>query len=1146
MELKTPAHQDFYKKAVLLFLAYLAFVVYGSLVPLELRPHSLSQAVEKFTHIPWLNLGPEKRADWVANAVLYLPLAFLACTLVAGPRRSPHTRLVAVALATLLCGALAVAVEFTQIFFAPRTVSLNDLVAEGIGIALGAGIWLLWRPQLTQLWRDFNTGGRRSLPAAIVAFLAAYLGLTLFPFDFVLSGAELSARLQAGNWGLLLAHREGPLLRTAVHLLGEIAAILPLGILLAMLVRRISGRRALVTGMLLGLLLELLQLLLVSAVSQGASVFTRGIGLAAGVWLGQRLLAHGPLPLARWIQRLSWPAWPVYLAALLGIAGWYHSETRSLAEGLDRLGQVRWMPFYFHYYTTETVAMASLLANFMMYAPLGVLAWARQLCSSAPRQHGLHEPLVMALALVSVIEFSKLWLTARHPDPTNLLIGAAGALLAYSGARWFQHLISQIKNPEKHPGGLHPGHATEAGPSHRQGPGAAPRQPRHGWLRPDTGLRIQAQGFKRSLAALLMLPMLALLWRFPVAQLPLAIALLMYFAALSYNPRIWLIVIPAVIPALDLTPLSGWFFWESSDFFLLATLMAWLWYGWTPGHVLHRPRGTQVLLAVLLGASFGSSTLVGLWPMAPIDANAFNSYFSDYYALRAGKGFFWILLLLPLMYATLGERRAFSHYLVPGIALGFGAVALVLIWERQAFPGLFNFHDDFRVTATFSSMHVGGGHVEAYLALVLPILVSGLFAYRLSATNLLFGAALLGIGSYALLVTYSRAGIVAVGISFVLLATGLLISFKRHGGSRQTAYTASLALLFAVALAAALPVLQGSYLQDRLARTQGDFEVRKNHWKDTLAMMSDDMKTRLFGMGLGQFPKAYLYQHYQDRPLGNFAFAHEKHNTYLQLVGGEALYYEQIIDIAPDLAYTLEIDLRTNQAGARLDVPVCAKSLLYSYECQWLSISGIKSDGDWHSYKLAFNSGGLGEGGLVSRKTSRLSLYNPSRKVIEVDKVRLIDPAGADLVRNGDFSALQDHWLFSTDNYWPWHIAQLWLQVYFEQGLVGLLVFMLFLGLALTRMLRVIRKGNVLISGMASGLTAFLGIGLLASPFDAPRLTMMFFLIGFAGLYGTQVLAARATALNARPFVPAGSPAANPPPPAPPRAARPAPTRLPR
>ena len=59
-------------------LANVIFIVYGSLVPFDIRPHSLVQALESFRHIPYLNLGVVSRADWIANIVLYIPVAFFA------------------------------------------------------------------------------------------------------------------------------------------------------------------------------------------------------------------------------------------------------------------------------------------------------------------------------------------------------------------------------------------------------------------------------------------------------------------------------------------------------------------------------------------------------------------------------------------------------------------------------------------------------------------------------------------------------------------------------------------------------------------------------------------------------------------------------------------------------------------------------------------------------------------------------------------------------------------------------------------------------------------------------------------------------------------------------------------------------------
>jgi len=134
----------------LLCLVYLAFVVYGSLVPFEWRDVPLGQALTQFSHIRLLHLGAASRADWVANIVLYVPLAFLGCAALFGLRVEGLLAPVAALLVFLLCTAIAVAVEFTQIFFAPRTVSLNDLLAEAIGAGIGASLWLFGRWQVVR------------------------------------------------------------------------------------------------------------------------------------------------------------------------------------------------------------------------------------------------------------------------------------------------------------------------------------------------------------------------------------------------------------------------------------------------------------------------------------------------------------------------------------------------------------------------------------------------------------------------------------------------------------------------------------------------------------------------------------------------------------------------------------------------------------------------------------------------------------------------------------------------------------------------------------------------------------------------------------------------------------------------------------
>ena len=61
----------------ILWLGYVAFVIYGSLVPLQYKARSMDSAIAAFQKIPFLKLGIESRADWISNGVLYVPVGIL-------------------------------------------------------------------------------------------------------------------------------------------------------------------------------------------------------------------------------------------------------------------------------------------------------------------------------------------------------------------------------------------------------------------------------------------------------------------------------------------------------------------------------------------------------------------------------------------------------------------------------------------------------------------------------------------------------------------------------------------------------------------------------------------------------------------------------------------------------------------------------------------------------------------------------------------------------------------------------------------------------------------------------------------------------------------------------------------------------------
>src|SRR5690349_6991777 len=60
--------------------------------------------------------------------------------------------------------------------------------------------------------------------------------------------------------------------------------------------------------------------------------------------------------------------------------------------------------------------------------------------------------------------------------------------------------------------------------------------------------------------------------RYPFGILPAAGLLMVYSAALVKWPWLWLIAVPALVPVIDLTAITGDIYFTESDMMILATL----------------------------------------------------------------------------------------------------------------------------------------------------------------------------------------------------------------------------------------------------------------------------------------------------------------------------------------------------------------------------------------------------------------------------------------------------------------------------------------------------------------------------------------------------------------------------------------------
>jgi VanZ family protein len=1109
-------------------LAYLVFVVYGSLVPLEWREVPWDDALTRFSNIRYLDLGAASRADWVANIVLYVPLAFLACCWLFGLRAQGLLAPIAAVLVFLGCVAIAIAVEFTQIFFEPRTVSLNDLLAEGIGAAIGVSIWLFGRWRIVRLGVDFARGGRASVLAALAVFSVGYLLLSLFPYDFVVSRAELHSVLGSRGDGVF-SFGCANWLRCAAFWLVEVLAIAPLGLLLALLYPRWRLVSMFALGIGIGLVLEPLQLLLVSGTSHVWSVLFRGLGVLLGALLGRLLTTRldiGTFAALAW-RSVPWLVVP-YVLAVSGLSGWWNGAWSGFAHAGRQLANLGWVPFYYHYWTSEPVAMASLLSQLAMYAPIGMAFWARTAAGFG--RGGAWWPAMVAALLAVVIEVGKLFAPGTRPDPTNLIIAPTGAWLAYGAAIWFGRVLAEsgptsfatrpvpadvsrraavAPGPAEHmlagvPRGPQPEPDASAA---RSRPGTLAAQEsapsRTGPL--STHFReVPANAGRRERGATETLPepsVLGYLYAvgcgaavtvgvvlYPLGQFWLAAALLLFGAALWRWPSVWLAAVPAALPVLDLTPWSGQLVLTAFDLFVLVALgvVGLRLSGIKPARL---PNAWFGLALLLLWLSWFIAMAIGLAPSAGGELPSAASH-PPLAPWHEGKGLLWALLAVPLLgrfRRSLGSTAA-ARLVLPGAVIGLALVCANVLYERVVHVGLFDLDDVFRVTGPFASMHDGGAYIEAYLAFAFPMLLVWIMLARRRGQQVL-GAVLVLVVAYAMLVTFSRGGYGGFAVGAVVVVLGLLAGARGLPKARWWALVGVLALVGV----AAVPALTTGFAGERLSRIGADLDSRLAHWRHAVGLMGEGALPALFGEGFGRYPALYLFSPRSGEPAGSFEVRDDNGNPYLRLGKGEAVYLDQRVSVRAGTAYRLTVRVRAEAGGAKLSVPLCEKALLYSFTCVWSSVTPDEP-GQWQTVSLTIQSDQVGRGGRWPLGPVKLSLYNAGAGRIDVDEVGLKAPEGRELITNGGFDDGAERWLFVTDQDLAWHIHEQFVEIYFAQGLLGLLATAVLLIAAFAVLLPAIRAGRHEGVAFAGALAGFLSVGLLGSTVDAPRTAMLFYL----------------------------------------------------
>jgi VanZ family protein len=425
----------------------LALTIYGGLLPFHLTPRPLSEAVDSFRHI--LSFDPsdlDARGDWVVSLVQYAALGFMLMAAICA--HSTRAAIPVAAVVAPACVALAVAMEFAQQFFPPRTVSWNDIAVESVGGLAGVAVWLAAGPRMARWVRRVTAVttvselARRLMPA----YLAVLLVVELMPFDFVIGRTELRAKYSDGK--ILLIPFAGGF---GAAVVGKAAlnaiAFVPMGLLSVLAGRRYEMSRWLGVALAGPAVVEAIQLFVYSRAFDATDILTGMVGVWVGWRLGlpthfHRLTEWLASPRLGFIRPVIWLVW-------LGVVVYVHwhpfdftlDASRFAADfeefpvyGLRRMTVA---PFVDYYWGSKYNALDLFVRKGMTFLPAGVFV--------ALSAHSVFQPgaarkaVVVALAIAAVMQVGRYFLPGRIPSVTDVLIACAAAWL---GFRFTQYVRS--------------------------------------------------------------------------------------------------------------------------------------------------------------------------------------------------------------------------------------------------------------------------------------------------------------------------------------------------------------------------------------------------------------------------------------------------------------------------------------------------------------------------------------------------------------------------------------------------------------------------------------------------------------------------------------------------------------------------------
>lgn len=360
-------------KVAAVFFSLLAFVVYGSLVPLEFNQLSFSDALLQFVVLDKTDIAitQTNRADWFTNFLLMMPVLYSAMLLQSHKGLSLSSLVYAAGVMSSLL-IVSFGIEFTQLFIEQRISSFRDIYTQCLGMLLALGLFYSTRERVHNTLLKLSTSSQLDKWEVYgISLLSILFIYSLMPFDLTLSFTELFKKWASGKISLIPFYNKT---LTPLQLIfnGLMDIIIWITITFCFIKsRRYSAPKLVAFLFSTALIIEVAQLPVLSRYSDVTDLITALIGVFVALRLFSTKGAYTE-PLTN--NRLTTIAF-VSILYYAGLLFFYTLpfELVSKSELAIKFNNFFSFPFLAYWQDAPYNAVTQLVRKILLFVPLGIL-----------------------------------------------------------------------------------------------------------------------------------------------------------------------------------------------------------------------------------------------------------------------------------------------------------------------------------------------------------------------------------------------------------------------------------------------------------------------------------------------------------------------------------------------------------------------------------------------------------------------------------------------------------------------------------------------------------------------------------------------------------------------------------------------------